>query len=244
MRNVDWGRIPSEPNSCRVLSSLNQALPCPTGFSIRPRWAPTKVSAGSLPDPCQVSAGFYRILTGLNRISTGLLLGPQWISSLIETPIEPYEPLLSPPVEPLSIRPAEPLSKPLSKRHYGLKQAVDRIRWRAFDALPTIRAFAEETPIERLRITACSCPEKGRGVADESACRPEQPIESPDARTTARQYGRLRKSSQSTDNRKTSPKPLIETPPEISVEVSVEISVEAPATPPSKCSAQAALCEL
>ena len=155
---------------------------------------------------------------------------------------------MSPLLSPSRYGPLEPLSKPLSKRHYGLKQAVDRIRWRAFDALPTIRAFAEETPIERLRITACSCSEKGRGVAAESACRPEQPIEPPDARTTARQYGRLRESSQSIDNRKTSPKPLIETPPEISVEVCIEapvkIPVEAPVTPSLKCSAQAALCEL
>ena len=208
MRNVDWGRIPSEPNSCRVLSSLNQALPCPTGFSIRPRWAPTKVSAGSLPDPCQVSAGFYRILTGLNCISTGLLLGPQWISSLIETPIEPYEPLLSPLLSPSRYGPLNLYRNLCRNAHCGLKQAVDRIRWRAFDALPTIRASAEETPIGRLRTAACSCPEKGRGVADESACRPKQTIEPLDARTTARQYGRLRESSQSTDNRRTSTNPL------------------------------------
>ena len=133
------GGIPSEPNSFRVLSSLNQALPCPpdslSGLAgPQPRSLPNlyQILARSLPD-------FTESLPGLSCISVGLLLGPQWVSSLIETPIEPYEPLLSPLLSPSRHGPAEPLSKPLSKRPLRFEAS------RRQDSMASIRRIAYDT---------------------------------------------------------------------------------------------------
>ena len=104
------GRAPLGPSFCRALSSLNQVLPRPTGFSIRPRWTPTKVPAESLPGSLMV---FY------------------WASSATsKRRSKPYEPSLSlfletslwsPCRNPLSKRLLKFLSRPLSKlrrRHH------------------------------------------------------------------------------------------------------------------------------
>lgn len=48
--------------------------------------------------------------------------------------------------------------------HYSLKWATDKFRWRAFGALPTIRASPEGPPIGRLRMAVCPCPVEGPGV--------------------------------------------------------------------------------
>ena len=47
--------------------------------------------------------------------------------------------------------------------HYSLKWATDKFRWRAFGALPTIRASPEGPPIGRLRMAVCPCPVEGPG---------------------------------------------------------------------------------
>ena len=51
----------------------------------------------------------------------------------------------------------------LQSAHYSLKWATDKFRWRAFGALPTIRASPEGPPIGRLRMAVCPCPVEGPG---------------------------------------------------------------------------------
>ena len=61
--------------------------------------------------------------------------------------------------------------------HYSLRYAIDELRWRAFGALPTIRASPEGPPIGRLRMAVCPCPEEGPGgVATGGARRSERLI--------------------------------------------------------------------
>ena len=54
-------------------------------------------------------------------------------------------------------------TSPAEAAHYSLKWATDKFRWRAFGALPTIRASPEGPPIGRLRMAVCPCPVEGPG---------------------------------------------------------------------------------
>lgn len=65
----------------------------------------------------------------------------------------------------VSLPPAKPSIKngDSDAAHYSLKWATDKFRWRAFGALPTIRASPEGPPIGRLRMAVCPCPVEGPG---------------------------------------------------------------------------------
>ena len=201
-------RIPAE--CYRISTRSYRALPDSlSGLAgTQPRSLPDlyQILARSLPD-------FTESLPGLNCISTGLLLGPQWVSSPIETPIEPYEPLLSPPVEPLSIPPAEPLSEPLSKRPLRFEAS------RRQDSMASIRRIAYDTGKRRedahRASSDCRLLLFRRGP---ERCRQKRlPLRATDK--TARfgdygcQCGHRRKSPDQSDDQKISAKPSVETPP-------------------------------